>query len=92
MAGVGFEAPRGILVACDACGFEEKEVNVEIVDGYGGRVIVGICVETRESRVNSKGVGAIIGKLVLKENIGYVLASTHGRTKGREEQLEVVNY
>jgi hypothetical protein len=62
MAGMGFEAPRGMLVACDVCGFDE-EVKVEIVDGYGGKVIVGICVETRESRVNSRGVGAVVGTL-----------------------------
>jgi hypothetical protein len=60
MAGMGFVAPRGMLVACDVCGFDEKEVKVEIVDGYGGKVIVGICVETRESRVNSRGVGAVV--------------------------------
>ena len=59
MAGaVGFEALRGMLVARDVCGFDE--VKVEIIDGYGGRVIVGICVETRESKVNSRGVGAVV--------------------------------
>lgn len=52
-----------MLVACDVCWFDEKEAKVEIVDGYGGRVIVGICVETRESRVNSRGVGAVVQRL-----------------------------
>jgi hypothetical protein len=59
---VGLEPQRGMFVACEVWGFEE-EVKVEVVGVYGGSVIVGICVETRESRVSSRGVGAITENL-----------------------------
>jgi len=58
MSAEGSVVPIGTCVACEVRGFDEKEVEVETVGGYGGSVIVGMCVDTSERRVSSDGVGA----------------------------------